>query len=64
MLYILWLQRLPQQFQAILQIQSDSPLDKLTEVADKIAEVVPPMMAITTTAALSELSAGEVNALV
>ncbi|KAL0808859.1 hypothetical protein ABMA28_012529 [Loxostege sticticalis] len=37
----LWLRRLPNQVQAILAAQADLGLDKLAELADKIAEVTP-----------------------
>lgn len=37
----LWLQRLPRNAQAILTAQSDLPLDKVAELADKILEVNP-----------------------
>lgn len=37
----LWLRRLPNQVQAILAAQADLSLDKLAELADKIAEVSP-----------------------
>lgn len=63
LLRTLWLQRLPQQIQAILQIQSDLALDKLAELADKVAEVAPPIMPIATTAAVSEPPISEVNIL-
>lgn len=37
----LWLRRLPVHVQGILAVQADVPLEKLAELADKIAEVAP-----------------------
>lgn len=36
----LWVSRLPQQTQAILSTQDDTPLDKLSQLADKLHDVV------------------------
>lgn len=39
LLRIIWLQRLPSQAQAILQVQPNLPLDQLAHVADQVVEV-------------------------
>uniref|UniRef100_A0A5S6QN28 Retrotransposon gag domain-containing protein n=1 Tax=Trichuris muris TaxID=70415 RepID=A0A5S6QN28_TRIMR len=41
LLRTLWLQRLPLQMQAILRTQSDTDVDRVAELADKILEVTP-----------------------
>lgn len=53
MLRQLWLRRLPAHAQAILTAQSELPLDKIAEIADKIVEVSPtqPALAIQATSA-------------
>ena len=46
LLRTLWLQRLPSQAQAILQVQANLPLDQAADVADKILEVTSTQIAL------------------
>ncbi|XP_069364226.1 uncharacterized protein [Maniola hyperantus] len=52
----LWMRRLPQHLQAILAAQSEISLDKVAELADKILEVSPGIMAPSTAASSSDPS--------
>ncbi|CAG4986449.1 unnamed protein product [Colias eurytheme] len=46
----LWMRRLPQQVQAILASQQELALDKLAELADKVADVISPKQVFTSSA--------------